>query len=54
MKWPEMFVKRKTEEFLQDELPSLRQRIEYLEAEVKRLEAEKAGRKGRKPSAASS
>lgn len=50
MRWPDLFVNRKVQEHEQA-IPDLVRRIEALEAEVQRLEAEKAAKKGRKPTA---
>lgn len=47
--WPEQYARRKSQELVEVVIPNLIRRIEVLEAEVKRLEVEKAGKKGRKP-----
>lgn len=50
MMWPELFMRKKAQETIEYTIPALVERIEFLESEVKRLEAEKAGRRGRKNS----
>ena len=51
-KWPPQYTLGRASAFLQSELPSILSRLQWLEAEVSRLEQDKQARKGRKPAGA--